>query len=227
MEDRSFVLESGKTVLVTPLRLSVLDEQGESMAVRQMLSISRVTRDEESVSIKARRQPTLQITMRSVADAQELEASVAEARALLPTDAVDTADDDTGRQLWGLGHPFTVVGYVCAALVMLGSIGPWVTNADGAASGTSGDGVLTLLLGVVATAFLFLHERTAAAKRRVLRVSAALAFLASAFVGGNIMNTIWTSDEEIIVVSVGWGLWIVVLASIVGAGVVMVKPRTT
>ena len=225
------MLASGKVVRVATLHVAVLDTTGETMTSRPLSSISSVSRDGVAVSIKGKRQRTLQIDMQSIDDAQSLEASIAAALGLHTADdrqLLDGATSDT----WLASvrrQPFLMAGFACAALVMVGSLGPWITNASAAASGIDGDGAITLLLGAVAAALLFVTTRTneAVVRRvRVLRVLAALTFLAAAVTGGNIMNTVWNAEGDAASFSVGWGLWIVVLASILGAGVAMVKPRT-
>lgn len=229
MEERAYLLESGKTVLVAAHRIAVLDAEDEIISFRQMVNVSEVTRDGVTVLIAATGHPMLRIGTRSVGDAQDLEASVVYARALLPPAERHTSPSvpSVPRQGLGFSHPLTITGYACAVLAMIGSLGPWVTNAFVSVAGTDGDGVITLILGATAAVLLYSTAYTSGTVSQALRVLTVLAFLASVFVGGNMMNNVWTSEPDVIPISVGWGLWIVVLASIVGAGVVMVKPHTT
>lgn len=227
--ERSFVLASGKSVRVAADHVAVLDMQGATMTSRPLAGITSVSRNEKAVLIKANRQRTLQIDLRTVDDAEGLEASLTAAlRRLSPEERSALHESTVGEQTPRSRHPFTIAGFVCATLVMLGSLGPWITRDATASAGIDGDGAITLLLGAVAATLLYITTRTNAAvvrRLRVLRVLAALSFLAAAVTAGNVMNTVWTAEQDTDF-GVGWGLWLVVLASIVGAGVSMVKPRT-
>lgn len=103
---------------------------------------------------------------------------------------------------------------VAAGGVVLGSVMPWITvsTAFGSAdvAGTEGDGVLTLICGIAAGILVFFGKRWLAAA----------AFAVASVVG--LYDVINVSDEvrdlgsDFARARVGWGLWLVVAASVAG-----------
>jgi hypothetical protein len=98
-----------------------------------------------------------------------------------------------------------------SAAVAVGSVLPWasVTTFIGTISknGTDGDGMLTLILGVVAT-FVVMKGKSRKVALGVLVVAALIA----AFDIVDVMST----SEDGIEASVGVGLWIVALGAVTG-----------
>lgn len=101
-----------------------------------------------------------------------------------------------------------------AAAIALGSLMPWasVTTAFGSISvaGTEGDGVLTLAAGIIAAVLGALRKRFGLLIVLVLTVAIA---------GYDVINVSRQVDEvstEFARASVGWGLWLVLAASIAG-----------
>ena len=101
-----------------------------------------------------------------------------------------------------------------AAAIALGSLMPWasVTTAFGSISvaGTEGDGVLTLAAGIIAAVLGALRKRFGLLIVLVLTVAIA---------GYDVINVSRQVDEvstEFARASVGWGLWLVLAASVAG-----------
>lgn len=121
------------------------------------------------------------------------------------------------------GKGLAYAGLVCAVLVLVGSVGPWVT-AFGfiEVSGTEGDGMITLVLALVAG--LLIGWRVASGSRWP-RFLAGLAFLAVAGIGvydwSELERNIDEADEDVrafvdAAVSVGWGLVLTTFAGVAG-----------
>jgi lysylphosphatidylglycerol synthetase-like protein (DUF2156 family) len=101
----------------------------------------------------------------------------------------------TRDSVWSIGS---------AAAIVIGSLGPWATFGPFSVSGTSADGVITLILGVLALA-LIMADRWA----WVLVAAAVIA----ALVG--VIDTIDVSGGNgLIDPSPGWGVILVALAGI-------------
>lgn len=100
-------------------------------------------------------------------------------------------------------------------VVVLGSFLPWARVLFFTLSGTDGDGTITLILGALAIAGLFVKKNGAA-------IAVAVLFLIVAGIGiydyANISNKIAQSDTEFIKdgVTVGVGLYLVILGGVVG-----------
>lgn len=102
-------------------------------------------------------------------------------------------------------------GYVAAALILVGSLGPWGTVFGISVAGTEGDGVITLILAILAAAGVFLTTTAVDGKPRFKAQWLTIVFAAiSALIGIIDFLDISSSDG----VSPGWGLWLVLLASI-------------
>jgi hypothetical protein len=126
-------------------------------------------------------------------------------------------------RLWWLG--------ASAALMIVGSLGPWARALFVSVSGTDGDGVLTLLGGLAAVGAAFFYARTSARPRPWWPLALCLGV---AVVGVAITANVWwdlessdgsedsssTSDEFSFdldtdaLVTVSWGLILTLVASI-------------
>ena len=98
--------------------------------------------------------------------------------------------------------------------VVVGSISPWatITTVFGSVSvnGTDGDGKLTLGLGVALCLFALLRRPAAAF------IAAGLTALAGGYDLINIRDKVGEFESDVASASVGWGLWLVVIAGVVG-----------
>ena len=110
-----------------------------------------------------------------------------------------------------------------AIAIILGSFLPWASVIGLSANGTSGDGRITLFAGVVALVGVLVYLRTTVEKtasKLLVKVGVPLAFLVA--LGTSVYDTINVSTTHAqvfgstISASVGAGLWLVLLASIVG-----------
>ena len=110
-----------------------------------------------------------------------------------------------------------------AGLVAIGSIGPWVTSPLASASGTSGDGVFTLIGAVlIVGATLFTTGR---------RLLLALILIVGAI---GIYDFVHEHDkvrsvtlDGLQIYHVGWGLYLVVIGAVIAlAGLVKRAPET-
>ena len=100
------------------------------------------------------------------------------------------------------------------ALLVLGALGPWVTTTGFSESGLNSDGIITLILGLIAGGFLFLAHRRKTAPSRIAIGIIAILCLAIAIIDINNVN-----DTDLGVpgfeASVGWGLWVTAAGSVV------------
>jgi hypothetical protein len=110
-----------------------------------------------------------------------------------------------------------------AALIAIGSLGPWVTSPLASASGTSGDGVFTLIGAVlIAGAALFTSGR---------RLLLALVVIVGAI---GIYDLVHELDkvrsvklEGLQIYHVGWGLYVVVIGAVGALGGVAKRAPNT
>jgi hypothetical protein len=117
------------------------------------------------------------------------------------------------------------VGAVWTALiatigVALGSFLPWATWGPISANGTSGDGVITLLAGALAFVGVLLYFKrpnVGRLVRTIVPVGLLIALATSVYDAINISSTSVSVFGTNINETVGIGLWLVVLGSIVGA----------
>lgn len=99
-------------------------------------------------------------------------------------------------------------------LLIIGAIGPWVTVEGFSENGLNSDGVITLILALIAAGFLGLaFQRKVAPSRIAIGICALLALAIS------IIDVMDVSDTDLGVPgfepSVGWGLWLTLVGSIV------------
>ncbi|PTR24246.1 hypothetical protein C8K36_108262 [Rhodococcus sp. OK519] len=116
-------------------------------------------------------------------------------------------------------HRPMLIGALAASVgVIIGSIGPWVTFLGLSVGGTEGDGVITLILGVLAAAALgALLTRTAPPRFGLPWAGTAVGAICL-LVAIYDMANLSTEDEEffgkMIGPDIGWGLWLLLLSSI-------------
>lgn len=114
---------------------------------------------------------------------------------------------------------------VCALGVIAGSLGPWAEIVMETIHGVSGDGQLTLFLGVFAAAFILLEFlRHKGSRGRYLCVTFAF------FLAGLIGLNAWLSVGSTIAQSelnarVGWGLQLMTVAAFVGGAVAYLQVK--
>ena len=125
-----------------------------------------------------------------------------------------------------LGPAFTVSIVALAGLV-LGSVTPWATTVLATKNGLQGDGVLTLILAVIiGVALLSYRSRpTSGAALTGLICSLIAAAIAIYDVADISSSNTRIFGQDVHVVSVGWGLWLALAASIVLAGSCFVLRR--
>ncbi|MPZ24010.1 MAG: hypothetical protein GEU28_10820 [Dehalococcoidia bacterium] len=109
-----------------------------------------------------------------------------------------------------------LIAGICGALVLIGSVGPWVRAAFVSVSGTEGDGMLTLLLGGLAVfgALVRVMQRRGRGIMLLTLVSLGLAGVIGIYHWTNLETSV--DSDSIIEVQIGWGLVLVTFASIAG-----------
>jgi len=129
--------------------------------------------------------------------------------AAVPTPAGTQIGLDTAAMLGG------------AVLVAIGSIGPWATSPLTSASGTSGDGVITLIAALILGAAAVLTKG---------RTIAGLATLVAGGVGiydfihiENKLKTVTFAGVQID--HVGWGVYVVIVGAVIALGGVLRRQR--
>jgi hypothetical protein len=121
---------------------------------------------------------------------------------------------------------YAYLALACAAAVIAGSLGPWVTITAAFfgtidVRGTKGDGDLTL--GLSLAAGLLMALACSAPRRRWPAVLAAVGFLAAAAIGAYDWNNVSdrladsAGEEFIASAGVGWGLYLVTIGAVAGA----------
>lgn len=105
---------------------------------------------------------------------------------------------------------------VAAAAVIAGSIGPWASVWVVTVNGTSGDGVLTLIAGIMAGILAFVEfGRSTASRGRTLGML--ILFGGSATLGAyHWINFADLARHATFPTTVGWGLPVLTIAGIVG-----------
>ena len=121
---------------------------------------------------------------------------------------------DIGRP--GIAPTTYWVALVAAVAVVIGSLGTWATALGGivTVNGTDGDGTITAIFALVALAGLWAYRRK---PRRVAAVGVLVIGLLAFGIGihdlVDIKTAVNTDAAAIGGVSVGWGLYLVALAS--------------
>lgn len=115
------------------------------------------------------------------------------------------------------------IGLGASAVIVLGSVLPWATVSTPfgsiSAAGTEGDGVITLILGVIAVVGF------AVQRFRLASIPAGLALATGVFDLVNVSRTIGDVDSEFARASVGYGLWLVVAGGVVAVLAASVPKR--
>lgn len=99
------------------------------------------------------------------------------------------------------------VGFAALALVVVGSLGPWVSTFVGSVSGTSGDGVITIGLAIGAAVLSW------ASWTRAAILACVIAAAVAGYDAVNISKTVGSSA----LVHAGWGVYLTCAAAIVAA----------
>ncbi|MEA2123723.1 MAG: hypothetical protein QOI80_505 [Solirubrobacteraceae bacterium] len=108
------------------------------------------------------------------------------------------------------------------ALLVVGSFGTWVKIGPATGDGLSRDGVITLILAILAAVFLaFAGLRRRAPSRIALGICAVLALATSIYDVIDVSG----SDVGVFEATVGWGLWVCLVGSVVLAAGVTVARR--
>jgi len=101
-------------------------------------------------------------------------------------------------------------------LLAIGSLGPWAILGVFSVSGTAGDGVLTIILAIIAGLTLWAFSSRATSVRAwIVMICGVLAAAVGIYDAATIGSTEFLGETG--VVQVGWGLWMVCAASIVVA----------
>lgn len=143
--------------------------------------------------------------------------------------ARQTSADDAPKTT---GQKLTVTGIVAAACIVLGSFLPWATVSglvSGSVNGIDGDGVLTMVIGVILGVLcLTQYSRRDGWRTAVAAAVIVGAVSAIAIAGAAIANVKGVADEAgpLASVSPGVGLYVVLLAAI-GIGVVSLVSITS
>ena len=101
--------------------------------------------------------------------------------------------------------------------VVIGSIGPWETTFIADVSGTQGDGVATLVLGLIAASLVIFFKPEP--PKGILLIMAMIAGIACATIGAVDLIRIIDSKQELFgrdvdLVDPGWGIWVMMLAAV-------------
>ncbi|MDT5187498.1 MAG: hypothetical protein QOI29_5656 [Mycobacterium sp.] len=120
--------------------------------------------------------------------------------------------------------PNVIAAMVASVAVVIGSLGPWMTFLVFSRSNVDGDGMFTLALGMVSGVALFAlfnigRSRPESGWMVALACAGALAGLGSFVIGVidvfGVMNRKTELFGQTIGPQVGWGLWLVLIASLV------------
>jgi hypothetical protein len=106
------------------------------------------------------------------------------------------------------------VGLVAFIAVVIGAIGPWQTTFLVDLAGTDGDGLITLILGMIA-GLLLLTKGPGSGWLAFAGVLAGIAAVVASYDLVQILN----DEQEVLgrqvtLVRPGWGIWLTVIASI-------------
>lgn len=107
-----------------------------------------------------------------------------------------------------------VAGVATVAAMVVGGIGTWATGFGESVSGSSRDGVIVIVCAVIVAIGILVANRATS----ILAIVAALASTATAIYD-------FQDVQSASGVSVGWGLWLSVIASIVAIVVTIANTR--
>lgn len=112
--------------------------------------------------------------------------------------------------------PNIIAALIACLGIIVGSLGPWATLFNFSKAGVDGDGVLTLILAVVATVALFTilsrGGRTKFGDRWIAPIVAAITVAIGIVDAMNLTSLETTVMRTTVSPSVGWGLWVVLLS---------------
>jgi hypothetical protein len=124
----------------------------------------------------------------------------------------------------------TMLPYAAVGLIVVGSVGTWVTFtgvaievAGGTKGGLDGDGVITLGLAIIAAILLFIAQRRGKKPNIIALGITALLVVVIAII--DIMDVGDTDFGAIADASVGWGLWMVLVGGILLIATVVIARR--
>jgi hypothetical protein len=122
-----------------------------------------------------------------------------------------------------------IVLLVGGGLAVLAATLPWATASAGIFSvskaGTEGDGVITLVAGLV-VAFLGLIALTRGATRKLMIAGGVIGLGMAALAFYDIANVRDTADETDILVQVGVGLWLTAVAGVLSAAPLLAQTKS-
>ena len=112
-----------------------------------------------------------------------------------------------------------LVGYAAAAVVIVGSFGPWAKVSQFSAGGMDGDGVITLVSAVVAAIAILVASaggtRPALGSDWIAAAGATIAMFVAVYDSIEVPSTTSGVLDQEIVRTAGWGLWATLIGSIV------------
>jgi uncharacterized metal-binding protein len=120
--------------------------------------------------------------------------------------------------------PNLIVALIASVGIVIGSLGPWLTFLMIDRNATDGDGIFTLVMGLIAAATLFVvlnlgRSRTKTNVMRRLGRSAALMGIFAFVTGVGDAHEVLSRHVELfgttIGAQIGWGLWLVLISSLV------------
>jgi hypothetical protein len=116
-----------------------------------------------------------------------------------------------------------LVGYAAAAVVIVGSLGPWAKVAQFSAGGMDGDGVITLVSAIVAAVAILIasasRTRPALGSDWIAAAAATVAMFVAVYDSIEIPGTFDLLGNEVGTRTAGWGIWVTLIGSIVLAAV--------
>jgi len=112
-----------------------------------------------------------------------------------------------------------IAALVASAGIIIGSLGPWANFFAFTKNGTEGDGIITLVLGAVATALLFVRfsreGNTKAALRWIAPAMGVICLVMAIYDLFEVSSITGEFFGETVGVQIGWGLWLLLLSSAV------------
>lgn len=111
--------------------------------------------------------------------------------------------------------------FACCVAVVIGSIGPWASVAFITVNGTSGDGKITLFLGLIAGVLAIIeYLRDTSSVLRIVGMMALFGVTATigAYDWFSLEAAVREADSTLFTPSVEWGLPLMTLGAIVGIG---------
>lgn len=119
--------------------------------------------------------------------------------------------------------PNLIAAIIASVGIVVGSIGPWLTFMAVTRNAMDGDGIFTLILGIVSAAALFvvLNLGRGRAKKgwmvalgNVAVAAAIITFLIAAYDAREVMSRKADLFGTTLSAQIGWGLWMVLISSV-------------